>query len=72
MRALFVVWQVPIDYDELWEVFKAKGLPEIFKLWRDTGLYDGKRRPRASLTVWEAWRALPVKTSVRIPVWRGR
>ena len=72
MGAMFVIWQVPIDYDELWEAFKAKGLPEFFKVWRDTGLYDGKRRPRASLKVWDAWRALPVKPRARIPVWRGR
>ena len=72
MGALFVIWQVPIDYDELWAAFKLKGAPELFKIWRDTGLYDGKRQPRASLKIWEAWRALPVKPRARIPVWRGR
>ena len=68
MGAVFVVWQVPIDYDELWEMLRKTGAPEVFKIWRDTGLYDGKRVPRPALRMWDAWRALPLKPRPGAPV----
>lgn len=61
MGALLVVWNVPIDYDELWQTLAKSGAPEVFKIWRDTGLYDGARRGRPGLKVWDGWRALPLK-----------
>ena len=62
LDARFVVWFVPIDYDELWGVLRWMVMFEpLFRVWKDTGLYDGNLRPRPALSHWDRWRALPVK-----------
>ncbi|MEZ5331240.1 MAG: hypothetical protein R2991_04130 [Thermoanaerobaculia bacterium] len=53
LRASFVVWFVLGDYDLLWERAEAMGAPELFKAWRDTGLYDEKLHRRPALKVWK-------------------
>ncbi|MCP4204579.1 MAG: hypothetical protein GY769_21940 [bacterium] len=51
----FVVWFSIVDYDALWEVAAAMGASEIFKAWRDTGLYDQNLRPRPALKRWSKY-----------------
>lgn len=55
LRAEFVIWFVPIDYDLLWDRLEDKGVDEFYKLWRDCGLWDGELYPRRSLLVWKQW-----------------
>jgi hypothetical protein len=55
LDAEFVVWFVPRDYDLLWEKIKDLGVDELYKAWRDTGLYDGEGNARKSLEVWDSW-----------------
>lgn len=52
LEAEFVVWFVLGDYDSLWEEAEAAGALELFKAWRDTGLYDEGLETRPSLRVW--------------------
>ena len=55
---LFVVNFLVRDYDRLWIQL---GRPEdVFKAWKDTGLYNGAGFPRPALSVWRHYRALPV------------
>ena len=57
LKAEFVVWYVPMDYDLMWEKMKAMGRDPWMEQWRTSGLLDGKKKPRSSLAIWDAWRA---------------
>jgi hypothetical protein len=49
-RYLFVVWSMPVDYEELY-----KKLPPgdgRYLIWQNTGLFDRNLRPRPA---WEVW-----------------
>ncbi|MBD3286954.1 hypothetical protein GF359_09915 [candidate division WOR-3 bacterium] len=59
LEAEFVVWFCVRDYDQAWKDLKRAGFEPWGKMWRDTGLYDGKGRPRQSLDVWSDWLELP-------------
>ena len=65
LNARFVVWFVSRDYDALFEKVKALGagsdVLELFKLWKDCGLADGKYNPRKALSTWDQWLKLPKK-----------
>lgn len=54
-NAVFVIWFVIIDYDELWRT--AFGSGDLARLWRDTGLFDENRNARPVLTLWDQWLA---------------
>jgi hypothetical protein len=62
LNAEFVVWFFPRDFDSGWKKMKKAGMPKVFKAWRDTGLFDGKGKPRPSLIIWDAWLNKPLKT----------
>lgn len=55
LDASFVVWFALTDYDRLWEKAEAMGASELFKAWRDTGLYDERRHRRPALRVWKRY-----------------
>jgi len=55
LHAEFVIWFVPVDYDQLWDRFKDQGVDEFYKLWRDCGLWNGELHPRGSLFLWKHW-----------------
>ncbi len=55
LGAEFVIWFVVVDYDRSWEIMEAAGVPELFKAWRDTGLFDERLRPRKALRTWDKW-----------------
>lgn len=59
MNAKFVVWMVPRDLDDLAD--KLGPLGEFVKLFKDTGLQDGKGNPRKSFELWQQWLKLPRK-----------
>lgn len=65
LNAKFVVWFVPRDYDPFFEKVKSSGASAevlaLFKIWKDTGLVDGKEKGRAGLETWKQWLALPRK-----------
>lgn len=61
LKGKFVVWYVPKDYDVLWESLKQAGMPEIFKLWKDTGFLNEKDVRRKALKLWDHWLDLPVQ-----------
>jgi hypothetical protein len=61
LNAEFVIWFVSGDYDKIWAIMEKNGSDELFKLWKDNGLVDGNRDPRKSLSVWDAWRSLPLE-----------
>jgi len=61
LNAEFVVWFVLRDYDAAWEALEELGFPEAFKIWKDTGLFDGEGRPREGLKVWDRWLARPIR-----------
>lgn len=47
---LFVVWSIPVDYEELY-----KKLPQSdgrFLIWQNSGLFDRNLRPRPALQTW--------------------
>lgn len=56
LKAEFIVWYVPIDYDLLWEKMEAQGMDAWMEQWRTSGFLDGKMQPRASLQTWDTWR----------------
>jgi hypothetical protein len=55
LKAQFVVWFVSRDYDLGWIKLKNMGVSELFKVWRDTGLLDGKGKKRKALKIWNKW-----------------
>lgn len=55
----FVVWFSVVDYDALWELAFAMGAPEVFKAWRDTGLYDERLRKRPAARRWDRYLRRP-------------
>ena len=59
LRAEFVIWYVPVDYDRLWALMQAQGTTEWFRQWMRTGLWTAALEPRPSLAIWDAWRRLP-------------
>lgn len=63
LDAVFVTWFLVRDYDALWKIFERHGAAEFTRLWVHTGLIDGGGRERKSLTLWDAWLALPVRGS---------
>lgn len=59
LNAEFVIWFIYRDYDML-----ESHLPEpsvALKIWRDTGLKEGKRNNRPSHDVWDMWRSFEVE-----------
>lgn len=61
LKAEFVVWYVPRDYDLLWAKMKKAGASPWFEQWRTSGLYDAQGRGRKALGVWDQWLRLPKK-----------
>lgn len=61
LKAEFVVWYVPRDYDLLWEKMRKAGANPWFEQWRTSGLYDAAGRGRKSLAIWDQWLQLPRK-----------
>ncbi len=60
LRARFVVWFVSRDYDALWDRIKFLGSEvELFKVFMNTGLLDGKGGTRPAVETWRAWLDLP-------------
>lgn len=59
MNAKFVIWMTARDLDDLVE--KLGPLGEFAKLFKDTGLQDGKGNPRKSFETWQQWLKLPRK-----------
>jgi exo-beta-1,3-glucanase (GH17 family) len=58
LSAVFVMWFVSRDYDDLWESYlQFQPNAALLRLWRDNGLYagDGQRRP--ALETWRGWLA---------------
>lgn len=55
LDAEFVIWFVAVDYDELWELMEAAGVTELFKAWRDTGLWNSNLKPRKARRIWRKW-----------------
>lgn len=53
LDALFVTWFFTRDFDEFWES-ELQFAPDadLIRLWRDTGLYDGRRFARPALGAW--------------------
>lgn len=52
----FVIWFTPYDYDNGYNTALAIGLNvPLFKIWKDTGLFDGKGIERESFKVWDKW-----------------
>ena len=60
LRAEFVIWYVPVDYDALWARLESMGMSEWFAQWMRTGLWSADFQPRPALDVWMDWFALPV------------
>lgn len=58
-KAAFCVWFLPIDYDRAWNTLQSMGMSELFKTWKDTGLFSEPGKPRPALETWDAWLALP-------------
>ncbi len=62
LKAEFVAWFVPRDYDRLYEQLQSMGLASpAWLIWRDNGLWDGNGKARPALDVWGAWLALPLE-----------
>ncbi len=58
LEARFVIWYLPVDYDNLYWWLVQLGLAKpTWLLWKDTGLWDGTVTPRPSLSTWEAWKS---------------
>lgn len=59
LKAEFIVWYVPIDYDCFWNKIKLLKpfIPqvELYRVWRDAGLLDGAGRPRPAWATWMEW-----------------
>ena len=60
LDAEFIVWFVAVDYDELWKLMEEGGAPEIFKAWRDSGLFDENMNKRPALKLWDKWLRRPL------------
>jgi hypothetical protein len=58
--AEFVTWFFSRDYDSYWES-RLGSLPDsaLFRLWKDTGLYDGEGTPRMALGLWRSFLERP-------------
>lgn len=61
LDAEFVIWFVSRDYDALWSRVESQGVPELFKLWRNTGFIDAANHTRPALERWDQWLTLPRK-----------
>jgi len=61
LDAEFVVWFTVVDYDRLWDLMEEAGVSELFKAWRDTGLYDQDLRKRPAARVWDRWLHRPLE-----------
>ena len=60
LNAKFVSWFIIADYDQGWQRLQDGGIAdEVFKIWRDTGLYYGNLDVRPSWTRWKNWFSLP-------------
>jgi hypothetical protein len=59
-NAEFITWFFSRDYDAYWDNRLAT-LPDsaLFRLWKDTGLYDGEGNPRMALAVWRSFLGRP-------------
>src|SRR3954470_19623265 len=63
-QARFVVWFFPQDVDEFWGRQTNPAAKWFVKIWRDSGLVDGRGREREGLVEWDRWLQRP-RTSVR-------
>ncbi|MCK4237113.1 MAG: hypothetical protein KAX38_08320 [Candidatus Krumholzibacteria bacterium] len=63
LDAEFICWFFTRDYDDFWESdFKYMTDAGIYRLWRDTGVYDGQGNPRPALARWRgALESTPLK-----------
>lgn len=56
LDAVFVNWFFTRDFDDFWESdFQYMADAPTFRIWRDTGLYDGVGNTREGLEVWREW-----------------
>lgn len=61
LNARFICWFFSRDYDEAWEdYFQFWPDAPTFRIWRDTGLYNGYGDPRPSLAAWHQALARPL------------
>ena len=56
---LFVVWFLAIDYDDLYERMPKTPENQANLLWRNIGLFDGRRRPKPAWFEWLRMNGLP-------------
>jgi hypothetical protein len=63
LRAQFVVWFVPRDYDAVIERLKALHVPsstlDLFSVWKSNGLVNAQGAPRKALETWTDWLKRP-------------
>ncbi|MDZ7829709.1 MAG: hypothetical protein U5K33_09570 [Halofilum sp. (in: g-proteobacteria)] len=61
LDARFVIWFTIVDYDALSDTFPPGAVQDLGKIWRDTGLFDQDRIPRAALMTWDRTRERPLQ-----------
>ncbi|VAX17372.1 hypothetical protein MNBD_NITROSPINAE02-1540 [hydrothermal vent metagenome] len=56
LSASFVVWFFTRDFDDFWESdLQYNPVAPTIRLWKDTGLYDGRGNARPALAVWRKY-----------------
>ena len=63
LDALFVLWFIYRDYDNLYN--SMDNPPTAFKIWRDTGIKGGDGKRRQAHNVWDTWKSLPYTSSTQ-------
>ena len=59
LSAAFVCWFFTRDFDDFWESdLQFNAIAPTIRLWKDTGLYDGKGNTRPALILWREYLAL--------------
>lgn len=69
LKARFVMWYVPMDYDYKLDKIKSffstssegKTIVDVFKVWLNAGLLDGEGRARPAFQTWTSWLKIPRK-----------
>jgi hypothetical protein len=64
-QARFVVWFFPQDVDAFWGGLTNPVMKWFVKIWRDSGLVDGKGREREGLKEWDRWLQKPRRSARR-------
>ncbi len=62
LKAKFLYWVVPRDYDDAWNNgWSTSPLANFIRIYRDCGLFDGAGNPRGSADLWRSFRSVPLK-----------